>query len=115
MRRVLALALCVIAWPAAAQDVPAPFITIMPSAASVPPIVLGAVQRMPMLKRFFMPPDSLSTRLSRYSDTPNTAGTPPCKSASLFLPVSQYQNLRLSLADSFSISGFSCGTKPIYF
>lgn len=47
MRRVLALALCVIAWPAASQDVPAPFITVMPSAASVPPMVLDAVQRMP--------------------------------------------------------------------
>lgn len=44
-RRVLALAFCAIAWPAASQDA---FVTVRPSAAgNVPPAVLDAVQRMP--------------------------------------------------------------------
>ncbi len=43
-RRVLALAFCAFAWPAVAQDA---FVTVRPQAASVPPVVLDAVQRMP--------------------------------------------------------------------
>lgn len=42
----MALAIAVVALPAAAQDNPAPFITVMPP-PSVPAAVLDAVQRMP--------------------------------------------------------------------
>lgn len=44
MRRVLALAFCAVAWPAASQDA---FVTIRPPVESVPAVVLDAVQRMP--------------------------------------------------------------------
>jgi hypothetical protein len=47
MRRVLALAFCAIAAPAAAQDSPAPFVTVMPEAQGVPPAVRDAAQRLP--------------------------------------------------------------------
>ncbi|MBR0653092.1 hypothetical protein GXW78_25780 [Roseomonas terrae] len=46
MRRAAILALCAFALPAAAQDAPAPFVTVTPP-ASVPPVVVDAVQRMP--------------------------------------------------------------------
>ncbi len=36
-----------LALPAAAQDVPAPFVTVTPPADNVPPAVLDAVRRMP--------------------------------------------------------------------
>jgi hypothetical protein len=46
MRRVMALALCAIATPAAAQDAPAPFVTVMPEARGAPTEVRDAVQRL---------------------------------------------------------------------
>jgi hypothetical protein len=47
MRRVLALAFCAIAAPAAAQDRPAPFVTVMPEPLGVPAAVRDAAQRLP--------------------------------------------------------------------
>ena len=47
MRRVLALAFCAVAFPAASQDRLAPFVTVTPPAASAPPVVLDTVQRLP--------------------------------------------------------------------
>jgi hypothetical protein len=42
----MALMLAALALPAAAQDSPAPFVTVTPP-ASVPPVVVDAVQRLP--------------------------------------------------------------------
>jgi hypothetical protein len=48
MRRVMALAAsAAIALPAAAQDSPAPFVTVMPEAPGVPAVVVDAAQRLP--------------------------------------------------------------------
>jgi hypothetical protein len=46
MRRAVALAFCAIAAPAAAQDSPAPFVTVMPEARA-PDVVVDAAQRLP--------------------------------------------------------------------
>jgi hypothetical protein len=48
MRRAMALAACAaFALPAAAQDSPAPFVTVMPEAQGAPAVVVDAAQRLP--------------------------------------------------------------------